>query len=111
MKRYQLEIDFRENRIKDCNVIDESKMDLKSKIEEIVDKQFKEIEAEKKQLEYKFNLSYYFEKIKELNGKLEISVSAKNELNEEYARFKSIINEKEQKLYLEVAFSLFRTWT
>jgi len=102
MKRYQDEIDYRENKIKDSEIIEESKSDLKSKIEEIVSKQFKEIEAEKKQLEFKFNLSYYFEKIKDLNGKLEVNVSARNELNGEYNRFKNIIDEKEQKLYLEV---------
>ena len=50
MKRYQDEIDYRENKIKDSEIIEESKSDLKSKIEEIVSKQFKEIEAEKKQL-------------------------------------------------------------
>jgi hypothetical protein len=98
----KLEADYRENKIKDSEIIEESKSDLKSKIEEIVSKQFKEIEAEKKQLEFKFNLSYYFEKIKDLNGKLEVNVSARNELNGEYNRFKNIIDEKEQKLYLEV---------
>jgi hypothetical protein len=99
-------VDFKENKIKDSELIEESKRDLKSKIEDIVAEQFKEIEADKKQLEYKFNLSYYFEKIKDINTKLEHNVKTRNEYQEEYNKFKNIIDEKEQKLYLEVIILL-----
>ncbi len=99
-------VDFKENKIKDSELIEESKKDLKNKIEEIVAEQFREIEADKKQLEYKFNLSYYFEKIKDINAKLEQNVKTRNEYQEEYDKFKNIIDEKEQKLYLEVFIRL-----
>ena len=42
-------------------------------MEMILDSQVKEIELEKKQLQFKFNMNYYFEKIKTLSEKIDTS--------------------------------------
>lgn len=82
--------------------MEESKGDLKVKIEDLVQKQFLEIENEKKHLENKYNISYFLEKINEIKTKLDGNASIKSKLVAEYDEFKSSIQEKAQKLYKEV---------
>jgi len=83
-------------------VIEESKKDLKVKIEELVRMQFSEIENEKKHLENKFNIAFFIEKINELKQKMEASIALKNKLIGEYEEFKLHCEDKEHKLYREV---------
>jgi hypothetical protein len=89
-------------------VIEESKKDLKAKIEELVRMQFSEIENEKKHLENKFNIAFFIEKINELKQKMEASMALKNKLISEYEGFKLHCEDKEHKLYREVLLLLFR---
>lgn len=83
-------------------VIEESKKDLKAKIEELVRMQFSEIESEKKHLENKFNIAFFLEKINEVKQKMETSIAVKNKLITEYEEFKLHCEDKEHKLYREV---------
>jgi hypothetical protein len=89
------------SKIKEKDVLDESKEDLKSKVEEILHEQISEIEKEKKKLQYKYNISYYIEKVKEASQKVASLNKNKESLMKEYDNFSNLINEKEQKLYIE----------
>jgi hypothetical protein len=94
-------IDFKNNKFKEFNIIKESKDDLKEKIEHILKSQVEEIELEKKQLQFKFNFNYFVERIKDLSQKIESANAEKEVFMREYENFKTILHEKEQKLYLE----------
>ena len=95
-------INNRKTKIYERQVVEESKKELKVKIEDLVQKQFVEIENEKRHLENKYNISFFMEKINEIKCKVDSNVAIKNRLIAEYDEFRSSIQEKEQKLYKEV---------
>lgn len=101
VRKYEGVLDFKDNKFKEKKLLDESQLDLKDKMESILQSQISEIEMEKRQLQFKFNINYYIEKIKEISEKIsELSANKENMLKE-YEHFSNIINEKEQKLYHE----------
>jgi hypothetical protein len=93
--------DYKEGKYQEKAVLEESKADLKEKMEIILDSQIKEIESEKRQLQFKFNLNYYIQKIKDIGEKISELNNNRETLLKEYENFNNIINEKEHKLYIE----------
>ena len=70
-------INNRKTKIYERQVVEESKKELKVKIEDLVQKQFVEIENEKIHLENKYNISFFMEKINEIKWGLKF-VSCRN---------------------------------
>lgn len=95
-------IDFKNIKKKEKNFLEESKNDLKEKIELTMDIQLKELENEKAQLQYKFNLGFCIEKAKSIGENIDKLKSEREKYKSEFENFRNIINEKEKKLYLEV---------
>ena len=93
--------DYKEGKYQEKAVLEESKADLKEKMEIILDSQIKEIESDKRQLQFKFNLNYYIQKIKDVGEKISELSNNRETLLKEYENFNNIINEKEHKLYIE----------
>jgi predicted translin family RNA/ssDNA-binding protein len=88
--------------------VEESKKDLKIKIEDLVQQQFMLIESEKRHLENKFNIAYFLEKIHEVKTKIEAGMELKKNLTSEIDQFRNSIQEKEGKLYKEVGLEFFK---
>jgi hypothetical protein len=101
MNNLQEIIDFKGAKLKEHKIVKESKDDLREKIEHILKSQIEEIELEKKQLQLKYNFNYFVEKIKDLSQKIESTNAEKELFVREYQNFKTVLHEKEQKLYLE----------
>ncbi len=95
-------IDFINIKKKEKNFLEESKNDLKEKIELTMDNQLKELENEKAHLKYKFNLEFYVQKAKTLGENIDKLKNERERYRIEFENFRNIINEKEKKLYLEV---------
>jgi hypothetical protein len=93
------------NQIKDKNrereILDESKIELKDQIESILNNQIKEMEIEKRELQLKFNIAYYIEKINELHKKLTEASEARENYEKEFEYLTNIISNKERKLHIE----------
>ncbi len=103
-RKYEDLIDFKSMKIKEKNFLNESKKDLKEKIELTLDCQLKELESEKAQLHFKFNMGFYVEKAKNLGQNIDNLKNERDKYKYEYESFKNIMNEKEKKLYLEVKY-------
>jgi len=101
MRKVENFISFKDTKKKEKLVLEESKTDLKEKIELILQSHLKEIEVEKKQLQFKFNINYYIEKITELSNKVTDLNEEKEKICREYDNFTKVLAEKEQKLYIE----------
>lgn len=102
LRNYHGLLDFKTNKYKEQTVLGESKDDLREKMEMILNSQMNELELEKKQLRIKFNLNYFIEKVSDFSQKIQNLNNEKDKLLREYEAFNTMINEKEQKLYLEV---------
>lgn len=102
LRKFEDLIDFKNIKKKEKNFLEESKHDLKEKMEMTMDNQLKELENEKTQLQYKFNLGFYVEKAKSLGTNIDKLKNERDKYRYEFENFKNIINEKEKKLYLEV---------
>lgn len=102
LRKYEHLIDYKNIKKKERNFLEESKHDLKEKIELTMDKQLKELESEKSQLHYKFNLGFHIEKAKTLGANIDNLRTERGKFMNEFESFNNIINEKEKKLYLEV---------
>lgn len=100
--KYEDLINFKNIKIKEKNFLEESKIDLKEKIELTLENQLKELENEKVQLQYKFNMEFYLEKAKNLGMSIDKLKNERDKYKYEFENFTKIINEKEKKLYLEV---------
>jgi hypothetical protein len=102
LKKYENIIDFKNAKYNEEKIIEESRNDLKEKMEMILCSQLKELEIEKKQLQYKHNVNYYLERIRDINTRIiELKMEKENYIKE-YKEFSEMIHEKEQKLYFEV---------
>jgi hypothetical protein len=101
LRKYDGLQDFKESKFQEKIVLEESKVDLKEKMEVILEAQIKEIESEKKQLQFKFNLNFYITKVQDLGEKISELNYNKETLLKEYENYNNIINEKEHKLYIE----------
>jgi hypothetical protein len=101
-------INLRKTKIYEKLVVEESKKDLKIKIEDLVQQQFMLIESEKRHLENKFNIAYFLEKIHEVKTKIEAGMELKKNLTSEIDQFRNSIQEKEGKLYKEVGLEFFK---
>jgi len=115
LRRYEDLIDFKNIKKKEKNFLEESKHDLEEKIELTMVNQLKELENEKLQLQYKYNLQFYIEKAKSLGATIDRMKIESGKFKNEFEIFNNIINEKEKKLYLEVKYHLkiliiFRIW-
>lgn len=107
LRKYEDLLDFKLCKMKEKNFLEESKTDLKEKIDITLENQLKELEREKAQLHFKFNLNFYIEKAKTLGSKIEKLKNEKDKYKEEYDAFNNLITEKEKKLYLEVNFYFY----
>jgi hypothetical protein len=92
---------LKDSKLKEKLVLEESKSDLREKMEMILQSQLKEIEIDKKQLHFKFNINYYIEKITELSNKISDLNDEKEKITNEYENLIKVLAEKEQKLYIE----------
>ena len=102
LRKFEYLIDFKNCKIKENNILEESKNDLKEQIELTLENQLKELEDEKVQYQYKYNVSFYIEKAKDLGLNIERLRTEKEKYENEFENFSNCINEKEKKLYLEV---------
>ena len=102
LRKFEDLIDFKNIKRKENNFLEESKHDLKEKIELTMENQLKELENEKAQLQFKFNLGFFIEKAKTLGANIERLRIEREKYKNELENFRNIINEKEKKLYLEV---------
>ncbi len=75
-------------------------------MDKILDKQMKEVEKERNDLQLKYNISYFIEKGENIKKKNEELKKEKRTLIEEYDHYKAIIAEREKKLYVEVIINL-----
>lgn len=107
LNKYENLVDFKNVKIKEKNLLEESKTDLKEKIELTLEEQMKELSDEKVHLQHKFNLNYYVEKVRNLGLNIDKMKLEKEKYLKEYEDFTNIISEKEKKLYFEVFFILF----
>lgn len=101
LRKYDGIQDYKESKFQEHIVLEESKIDLKEKMETILEAHIKEIEAEKKQLQFKSNLNFYITKVQDLGEKISELNFNKDTLLKEFDNFNNIINEKEHKLYIE----------
>ena len=91
-------------KLKEETFLTNSKQEMRSKMDKILDRQMREIENEKHAFDMKYNISYYIEKADNLKTKNEILKKEKITLMEEYDYYKGIIADREKKLYLEVRY-------
>jgi len=93
-------------KLKEESFLTNSKQEMRSKMDKILDKQLREIENEKNTFNIKYNISYYIEKAENLKRKNEALKNEKRILIEEYDHYKGIIAEREKRLYLEVRINI-----
>jgi len=94
--------DIKNSKLKEEAFLTNSKLEMRTKMDKILDKQVKEIEREKNALQLKHNIAFFIERADNLKTKNEALKNEKRILIEEYDHYKGIIAEREKKLYLEV---------
>jgi hypothetical protein len=102
LQKYENLIDFKNIKNKEKKLLEESKIDLKEKIEITLEEQMIELSNEKIHLQNKFNLNYYIEKAKNLGISIDKLRNEKEKYLIEFENFSKIISDKEKKLYIEV---------
>ena len=100
-RKYEGTLNHITDKKKERVILEESKKELKEQMENILNDQIRDIEFEKRQLQTKYNLLYYFEKINELNLKLNESTEAREKMVKEYQYLTNVISEKERKLHID----------
>jgi hypothetical protein len=100
-RKYEGILNQIQDKKKEREILDESKKELKDQIETILNSQINEMEVEKRQLQLKFNIAYYIEKINELNKKFMEATEAKENYVKEFDYLSNVISDKERKLHIE----------
>ena len=72
LQKFQLCLNFIDEKKKEKKILDEAKNDLKNKMQFTLDDQDKEIKKEKEKLQKEHGVNFYIQKIKELNNQLNI---------------------------------------
>ena len=98
---------------KEMSFLTNSQIDIKSKLDLVVDKQLLEVEKERIKLEYKFSIDYLIEKVRSLSIQNEKLKEERDALELEFNTYFNILNENQKKLYLEVIklLNTIRVWS
>ena len=85
-------LNFQNEKKHEKKILDEAKNDLKNKMKMILDDQIKEISIEKSQLQLKYNVNFYIEKIKEINNQINALNEDKKQILKDFDDFSKNFN-------------------
>ena len=85
-------LNFQNEKKHEKKILDEAKNDLKNKMKMILDDQIKEISIEKSQLQLKYNVNFYIEKIKEINNQINALNEDKKQILKDFDDFNKNFN-------------------
>ena len=91
-------LNFQAEKKHEKKILDEAKNDLKNKMQLILEDQIKEISIEKNQLQLKYNVNFYMEKIKEINNQINALNQDKKQILKDFDNFSKNFNNNEYKL-------------
>ena len=94
-------LSFQNEKKHEKKILDEAKNDLKNKMQLILQDQIKEISIEKSQLQLKYNVNFYLEKIKEINQQINALNEDKKQILQDFDNFSKNFNNNEYKLQSE----------
>ena len=94
-------LNFQKEKKHEKKILDEAKNDLKNKMQMILEDQIKEISIEKSQLQLKYNVNFYIEKIKEINNQINALNEDKKQILKDFDDFSKNFNKNEFKLQSE----------
>ena len=86
-------LNFQNEKKHEKKILDEAKNDLKNKMKMILDDQIKEISIEKSQLQLKYNVNFYIEKIKEINNQINALNEDKKQILKDFDDFNKNFND------------------
>ena len=85
-------LNFQNEKKHEKKILDEAKNDLKNKMQMILEDQIKEISIEKSQLQLKYNVNFYIEKIKEINNQINALNEDKKQILKDFDDFNKNFN-------------------
>ena len=86
-------LNFQNEKKHEKKILDEAKNDLKNKMKIILEDQIKEISIEKSQLQLKYNVNFYIEKIKEINNQINALNEDKKQILKDFDDFNKNFND------------------
>ena len=95
LQKFQLCLNFIDEKKKEKKILDEAKNDLKNKMQFTLDDQDKEIKIEKEKLQNEYGINFYIQKIKELNNQLNILNEKKNLILQNNEKLKKNYNDQD----------------